>query len=94
MSLGTCRYLQLDGFVPVDDVSGQHKGLDIDHMNVSTLRADVQPFALQWQVDVRDPVTRVAIKTQLSTSLHIKWQPLARAAHKTQFICCYLRAVA
>jgi hypothetical protein len=66
-----CRYLQLDGFVPVDDVSGQHKGLDVDHVNVSTLCADVQPFALQWQVDVRDPVTRVAIKTQLSTSLHI-----------------------
>jgi hypothetical protein len=71
MSHGTCKYLQLDGFVPVDYVSRQHKGFDVDYVNVSTLCADVQPFALQWQVDVRDPVTRDAIKTQLSVSLHI-----------------------
>jgi hypothetical protein len=38
-------------------------------VDVSTFRADVQPFALQWQVDVRNPVTRHDIKTQLLISL-------------------------
>jgi hypothetical protein len=45
-SLDTCEYLHLDGFVPVDDVSRQHKGLDVNNVDVPTLRADVQPFAL------------------------------------------------
>lgn len=69
VSVETCEYLQLDGFVPVDDVARQHEGLDVNHVDVSTFRADVQPFALQWQVDVRNPVTRHDIKTQLLISL-------------------------
>ena len=48
--------LQLDGFVPVDDVARQGKGLDVDHMDVASLRAYVQPLALVRQVDVSDPV--------------------------------------
>ena len=35
------KNLQLDGFVPVDDVSRQGKGLDVDHMDVPSLRAYV-----------------------------------------------------
>jgi hypothetical protein len=62
MSFETCDYLHLVGFVPVEDVTRHHKRLDVNHVDVSTFCANVQPFALQWQVDVRNPVTRDAIK--------------------------------
>ena len=41
---------QFDGLVPHDDVAGQDKGLDVDDVSVASLRAHVQPLALERKV--------------------------------------------
>ena len=46
---------QFDGLVPHDDVAGQDKGLDVDDVSVATLRAHVQPLALERKVAEGDP---------------------------------------
>lgn len=45
---------QFDGFVPHDDVAWETEGLHVDDVDVSSFRADVQPFALKGQVAVCD----------------------------------------
>ena len=47
--------LQIDGFVPVDDVAGYGERFDVDHVDVAALRAHVQVFALERQVEADDP---------------------------------------
>lgn len=39
--------LHINGFVPVDNVAGQNKRLNVDDVDVSFLRAEIQPLALQ-----------------------------------------------
>lgn len=51
-------YSHFDGLVPVDDVSGEREGLDVDHVHVAALRADVDPLGGQRQVQARDPEGR------------------------------------
>lgn len=45
---------QFDGFVPHDDIAWEGEGLHVDDVDVSSLWADVQPFALEGQVAVCD----------------------------------------
>jgi hypothetical protein len=47
--------LQFDGFVPVDDVTRQTEAFDVDNVDVATFRADVQPLALERQVETSNP---------------------------------------
>ena len=49
---GGGRHLQFDGFVPHDHVAWEGKGLHVDDVDVPSFRADVQPLALEGQVDV------------------------------------------
>lgn len=42
--------LQINEFVPVDDVAGECECLYVDHVNVTVVGTHVQPLALQWQV--------------------------------------------
>ena len=42
------RYLQFDGFIPIDRVSGQDEWFDVDNVYVASLCADVEPLALEW----------------------------------------------
>jgi hypothetical protein len=47
--------LQFDGFVPVDDVTRQTEAFDVDNVDVAAFRADVQPLALERQVETGNP---------------------------------------
>lgn len=47
--------LQLDGFIPVDHVTGDGEGLDVHDVDVPPLRAHVEPFALEREVEAGDP---------------------------------------
>lgn len=49
--------LQFNSLVPVDHVAGQTKSFDVDDVDVAAFRADVQPFALERQVEAGDPVS-------------------------------------
>lgn len=51
-------YSHFDGLVPVDDVSGEREGLDVDDVHVPALRAHVDPLGGERQVQARDPTTR------------------------------------
>jgi len=51
----TKKCLQLDGFVPVDDVSRQGEALHVDDVDVAFFRSDVEPFGLERQVEADDP---------------------------------------
>ena len=48
-------YLQFNGFVPVDDVTWELKGLNVDNVHIATLRTHVQPLALKRQVTIGYP---------------------------------------
>ena len=48
--------LQFNGLVPVDDVAGQTETLDVDNVDVAALGADVEPLALERQVEAGNPV--------------------------------------
>jgi len=47
-------YLQIDSLVPVDNVAGHNERLNVDDVNVTTVRAYVQPLALEGQVTEGD----------------------------------------
>lgn len=47
--------LQLDRFVPVDDVTRNGERFDVDDVHVAFLRADVEPLALERQMETSDP---------------------------------------
>ena len=49
---------QVNGFVPVDDVAGEHKSLDVDHMNVASVGTNIEPLALEGQAYARDSAKR------------------------------------
>ena len=49
--------LQFDSFVPVDDVSGYGERLDVDDVDVAPFSADVEPLALERQVEAGDSAT-------------------------------------
>lgn len=52
----TTKYnLHFDGFVPVDHVSGEREGLNVDDVHVPAFGADVDPLRLQRQVQARYP---------------------------------------
>ena len=56
---GSCsRHLQLDCLVPVDHISGKTKTFNVHHMNVASVGADVQPFALESQMTECDSVSK------------------------------------
>ena len=55
----TCIYLQFNGFVPVDDVTWELKGLDVDNVHIATLSPHIQPLALKRQVTERYPASIV-----------------------------------
>lgn len=46
---------QFNGFVPHDGVSWEGKGLHIHNVDVSSFRANVQPFTLEGQMTERYP---------------------------------------
>lgn len=52
--------LQLDGFVPVDDVTRELKSIDINHMDISTLRPNINPLTLERQDQAGDPGNWIA----------------------------------
>ena len=54
--------LQIDGFVPVDDVTGDGEGFNVDHVDVAAFCAHVQIFALERQVEAKNPVTNSTIR--------------------------------
>jgi len=41
-------YVQFYGLVPVDDVAGENKRLEVEDVNIALLRPNVQPLALEW----------------------------------------------
>lgn len=49
------EYSHFDGLVPVDDVSAEREGFDVDDVHVAALRAHVDPLRLQRQVEAGDP---------------------------------------
>jgi hypothetical protein len=49
--------LQFDSLVPVDDVSGYGERLDVDDVDVAPFSADVEPLALERQVEAGDSAT-------------------------------------
>jgi hypothetical protein len=49
--------LQFDSFVPVDDVPGYGERLDVDDVDVAPFGADVEPLALERQVEASDSAT-------------------------------------
>ena len=49
--------LQFDSLVPVDDVSGYGERLDVDDVDVAPFSANVQPLALERQVEAGDSAT-------------------------------------
>lgn len=53
----THHYSHVDGFVPVNDVTGHGKGLNVYDVDVASLRSYVQPLALERQVTVGQPET-------------------------------------
>ena len=55
--------LQIDGFVPVDDVTGNGEGVDVDHVDVAAFRSHVEIFALERQVEANDPATTTTTTT-------------------------------
>ena len=48
-------YSQFYSFVPVDDVAGQHKRLDVDDVHVTVCCPHVEPLALERQAAICDP---------------------------------------
>lgn len=48
------RYSHFDGLVPVDDVTAQRECVDVDHVDIPTLRAHVNPLRLERQVKTGD----------------------------------------
>ena len=49
--------LQFDSLVPVDDVSGYGERLDVDDVDVAPFSANVEPLALERQVEAGDSAT-------------------------------------
>ena len=49
--------IQFDGLVPHDGVSRQHERLDVHHVHVAVVGADVHPLGLERQVAERYPVS-------------------------------------
>lgn len=50
-------YSHFNGLVPVNNVTGEDEALNVDHMNVTTLRTHVQPLALERKVHESYPET-------------------------------------
>lgn len=53
------NYLQFNSFVPIDDISWQHKWLYVDNVNIATLRSYVKPLALEGKMAVGDSGMRI-----------------------------------
>ena len=47
MVVYTKFYLQFNGLIPVNDISGKHEGFYVDYMYISPLCTNVQPFTLE-----------------------------------------------
>lgn len=47
--------LQFNGFVPIDDISGEGEGVHIDKVRIAAFSANVQPFTLKRQAGKGDP---------------------------------------
>lgn len=67
--------LQFDGFVPVDDVTRQTEAFDVDNVDVAAFRADVQPLALERQVETGNPKNRREKETSEKSS---KFESISR----------------
>lgn len=40
-------YIQLNCFVPIDHITRDREGIDIDDIDIATFRSNIEPFALE-----------------------------------------------
>lgn len=66
-SISNAWYSHFDGLVPVDDVAGERKRLDVDYVHVTALRAHVDPLGGQRQVEARDPAGEGGVSASVAS---------------------------